>query len=329
MSSIYLSIGIPTLNGERFIEQALQSVIAQLPASAPVEIVVLDNASADETGCIVKDLAKSHPQIRYVRNHETVALSSSMREIAYAATGEYLWFLADDDVLTPGALATVLCALNSHEPVVLLTGFQDVDEALYPIGNAPAQQRNQVVYHDADDALVHCHFRFGLISAIVTRRLDFLAESLSVPTLPTPDHFLYIIPAEMRRGTTVVLPGVQVLFRKYPKRWVTRDDYHQTIENYYIVIPQVLRLLHVAGFNISTIRRMERRNASLFFFHVLVAKAKGLRFNRKLNQRLMAINHGNALFWLQTPVLLIPGFVPRAARALRRRHQARTAPASQ
>src|SRR5262245_47250916 len=63
-----LSIGIPVYNGENFLAQTLDSLLAQ--TFRDFEIVISDNASTDRTPEICRAYARCDPRVRYVRNHE-------------------------------------------------------------------------------------------------------------------------------------------------------------------------------------------------------------------------------------------------------------------
>jgi cellulose synthase/poly-beta-1,6-N-acetylglucosamine synthase-like glycosyltransferase len=60
-----VSIGLPVYNGERFLAQALDSLLGQ--TLGDLEIIVSDNASTDRTAEICKDYAARDARIRYIR----------------------------------------------------------------------------------------------------------------------------------------------------------------------------------------------------------------------------------------------------------------------
>ena len=60
-----VSIGIPVYNGEKYIREALDSVLAQTYQN--IEVIISDNASTDRTQAICVDYSKRHPRINYFR----------------------------------------------------------------------------------------------------------------------------------------------------------------------------------------------------------------------------------------------------------------------
>lgn len=92
-----ISVIIPAYNAEKYLSQAVQSVVEQLP-TAEREIIVIDDGSTDQTcavahrlGCMV--LEQSHNGAAAARNRGI-----------QAATGCYILLLDADDILTPGAV---------------------------------------------------------------------------------------------------------------------------------------------------------------------------------------------------------------------------------
>src|SRR4051812_14299622 len=60
-----LSIGLPVYNGENFLAQAVDSILAQ--DFRDFELIISDNASTDRTAEISRRYAESDPRVRYVR----------------------------------------------------------------------------------------------------------------------------------------------------------------------------------------------------------------------------------------------------------------------
>ena len=64
-----VSIGLPVFNGETYLKQALDSIIAQ--TYKDFELIISDNASTDKTQNICLKYASEHDCIRYYRNKKT------------------------------------------------------------------------------------------------------------------------------------------------------------------------------------------------------------------------------------------------------------------
>jgi glycosyltransferase involved in cell wall biosynthesis len=113
MNELPVSVIIPVKNGERFLASALDSVVAQ--TYRHYEIIVVDGQSADRTA----EIAKSYEAVRYIcqTGH---GLSHAYNIGIDAARGEFIAFLAHDDILTPGKLSVQVDYLMDH-PVIQYT----------------------------------------------------------------------------------------------------------------------------------------------------------------------------------------------------------------
>jgi abequosyltransferase len=115
-----LSICIPSFNRAAFIGQTLDSIISQ--ATADCEIVISDNASTDDTQKVVQEYASRFDRIRYIKHDTNMGFDRNCDCAVEAARGEYCWLFADDDVMKPGAIATVLKALSQEHSLLLVNG---------------------------------------------------------------------------------------------------------------------------------------------------------------------------------------------------------------
>lgn len=120
MAEIKLSICIATLNRADFIGQTLDSIVRQM--SENVEIVIVDGASVDATPDIVANYQAQYPRIKYVRLPEKGGVDRDYDRAVVAAQGEYCWLFSDDDLFKPGAIQTVLNALEKKPSLVVVNG---------------------------------------------------------------------------------------------------------------------------------------------------------------------------------------------------------------
>jgi peptidoglycan/LPS O-acetylase OafA/YrhL len=99
-----VSVVIPTFNRARWLRDAMDSVLAQDYPN--LELVVVDDGSADETPGLLADYAGRHPDQRfqYVRQ-ENAGQANALNRGNALARGEILGYLSDDDLLVPGAVS--------------------------------------------------------------------------------------------------------------------------------------------------------------------------------------------------------------------------------
>jgi glycosyltransferase involved in cell wall biosynthesis len=106
-----VSVVIPTHNRADLLGEALDSALAQ--TVPPAEVIVLDDASTDDTPDLV---ARYGAPVRYVRQ-ERAGQSAARNRGAAAATGEYIAMLDSDDVWEPAKLERQL-ALHRAAPSI-------------------------------------------------------------------------------------------------------------------------------------------------------------------------------------------------------------------
>ena len=90
-----VSIGMPVYNGEPFIREALNSLLAQ--TYADFELIISDNGSTDSTQVICKEFAAKDARIRYVRQAENRGPVANFQFVLDESVGEYFMWCAVDD----------------------------------------------------------------------------------------------------------------------------------------------------------------------------------------------------------------------------------------
>ena len=113
-----LSICISTRNRASFIGETLESIISQ--ATDECEIVVLDGASTDGTEGVVSEYQRRFERLRYFRQEVNDGPERGFDHAVELASGEFCWLMPDDDLLKPGAIATVLSSVRKDYSLVLV-----------------------------------------------------------------------------------------------------------------------------------------------------------------------------------------------------------------
>jgi abequosyltransferase len=113
-----LSICIATFKRGQFIGETLHSILDQLIPG--VEIVVVDGASPDDTPEVMARYAAANPEIRYFREPVNSGIDGDFDKAVGYAKGEFCWLMSDDDLLCPGALATVIESLDDKNDLVIV-----------------------------------------------------------------------------------------------------------------------------------------------------------------------------------------------------------------
>jgi glycosyltransferase involved in cell wall biosynthesis len=111
-----LSVTITNYNYERFLPQALDSILAQ--TYTDFELVVVDNASTDGSRALLATYEARDPRVRVVAHEENMGALASLRESCDVSRGRYRVHVdADDWVLQPTAFARQVAMLDAHPRV--------------------------------------------------------------------------------------------------------------------------------------------------------------------------------------------------------------------
>jgi len=122
-----VSVCIPVYNGAAFIAAAVESVLKQ--TFGEFELIVLDNASTDETPRILAQFDDA--RLRIIRHASNIGASANFNAALNEARGEWVKILCADDLLYPGCLEQQLqnAVLSGKDAPVLLCCARDVIDA--------------------------------------------------------------------------------------------------------------------------------------------------------------------------------------------------------
>lgn len=139
-----VSIIIPTYNGLEHVISCLLGLEATLPEGFDGEIIIVDDASIDDTFSALEHFARRLPIVRPLRNETNVGFIDSCNRGAAVATGEILFFLNHDTIPQQGWLGPLLRTFD--DPTVGAAG----SALIYPDGTL--QEAGGIVYRDGSAA---------------------------------------------------------------------------------------------------------------------------------------------------------------------------------
>jgi glycosyltransferase involved in cell wall biosynthesis len=113
-----VSIGLPVYNGQRFLAEALDSLLSQ--TFTDFELIISDNASTDATEDICCAYARSDPRIEYRRNPENRGAAWNYNRVLALATGQFFKWAAHDDICAPTFLERCVETFRSESSAVVL-----------------------------------------------------------------------------------------------------------------------------------------------------------------------------------------------------------------
>ncbi len=210
-----LSVGMPVRNGERFLAQAIESILAQ--TFTDFELVVSDNASTDATPAIVRAYAARDPRVRFVRNDADRGAAYNYNRVTELSRGRYIRHAAHDDVLAPTNLERCVELLESDPTIALAyPQMSRIDETGAVIdtfsGSLDLDEHDPVARWRRFVRLIHqgsmCDPVFGVFRADVLRATPVLRTVIGADMLLLGDVVL--------RGRVAEIPEVLFFERWYP-----------------------------------------------------------------------------------------------------------------
>ncbi len=139
------SIIIPSYNGIAFTEACIRALQESLPLDFRGEIIVVDDASTDDTPFRMQRLAEQDPRIKSIRNPQNVGFLSTCNRGAELADGDILVFLNNDTLPQPGWLEALLKIFEDHADAGAVGG-----KLVYPDGRL--QEAGGVIFSDGSAA---------------------------------------------------------------------------------------------------------------------------------------------------------------------------------
>jgi glycosyltransferase involved in cell wall biosynthesis len=102
---------IPVFNRAPMLREAVASVLAQ--THRPIEMLIVDDGSTDDTGAVADELGRAHPEVRVL--HQKNAGVGPARETGrLIARGAFIQYLDSDDLLYPRKFELQVAGLAAH-----------------------------------------------------------------------------------------------------------------------------------------------------------------------------------------------------------------------
>jgi glycosyltransferase involved in cell wall biosynthesis len=141
-----VSVVMPCFNAERYVAEAVRSVLAQ--THQRVELIVVDDGSTDRSAAVLTGLASAHlDRIRLLRS-ERVGPYPARNLALKQAQGDFVAFLDADDWWLPQTLSSLLAGLRAADADIAYCGWQNVGEGVVANPYVPPA-------YEADDPVAH------------------------------------------------------------------------------------------------------------------------------------------------------------------------------
>lgn len=304
-SNIKISIGIPTYNGAARIHNALDSILMQLtPAQATsVEVVVSDNASTDDISSVIAShAARFSCPIVYRRNDENIGYDRNVNALFTLATGQYVWLLADDDVLKPGAISQVLSVLTQYDDLkVMQLNFQSYDSEMKQVVHE-VKLPYDLLCNDAEAFLANSAGRYGQVSTLIFERHAW-KKAGAEKAFGTNYIHIFALLKVLLTGRSYIAKDSWVNVRMGSENFGTSGD---ALLGTPLGGGRIFLQMNKMGYTKKISRKLQLENRRYVLRIIPYAKNVGILHPIKLIQNLLAVHNSIELWLLWIPIVVMP-----------------------
>ncbi|WP_026509736.1 glycosyltransferase family 2 protein [Butyrivibrio sp. LC3010] len=139
-----ISVILTVYNRENYIHRCIDSILAQ--KNVNIEIIIIDDGSKDSSSIICDEYANANENIKII-HQENVGISVARNVGLDNVTGDYIFFMDDDDFLPDDALETLLQLAIDHEADLVIGNyayFRD-DGSYYKTVEIPEKYCNKLI----------------------------------------------------------------------------------------------------------------------------------------------------------------------------------------
>ena len=120
-----VSIILPVYNGEKYLCESIDSVLAQTYTNW--ELIIVDDCSTDSSPDISKAYAAADPRIHYYRNEQNLRLPRNLNRGFTLAKGNYLTWTSDDNRYRPTAIERMINELQAQRADFVFASCRIID----------------------------------------------------------------------------------------------------------------------------------------------------------------------------------------------------------
>ncbi|MDX8393474.1 MAG: glycosyltransferase family 2 protein [Mariprofundales bacterium] len=121
IKSPLVSIGLPTYNREKLLQQTINAVLSQTYYN--IELVISNNNSTDTTDSICCKYAEMDKRVKYTNQVKNIGPTANFNYVLEHADGEYFMWLSDDDWIDANYIEECLLVLMNDETIAVVAGM--------------------------------------------------------------------------------------------------------------------------------------------------------------------------------------------------------------
>ena len=174
-----ISVVLCTYNGEKYLEQQLESIINQ--SIKPDELIIADDASSDHTCEIIEKYLQHFKFIQFYKNANNLGFQKNFQQALLKASGDFIAISDQDDIWAPTKLEILLASFDENT----LLAYSDslfIDENGKITGTSMSDEKSMI---EGRNPLAFIRYNCVSGHALMIRN-ELLSE-----VLPFPEHIFY------------------------------------------------------------------------------------------------------------------------------------------
>jgi glycosyltransferase involved in cell wall biosynthesis len=122
-----LSVVVPNYNHGKYLDTSLSAIIKQ--SLRPIEVLVLDDASTDDSVEIIKRIAAQNPLVRLIQNEKNLGVMPNLNKGLELSCGDYVYIGSADDEVQPGLFEKSLTLLARYPQAAMSCSVSEWHDA--------------------------------------------------------------------------------------------------------------------------------------------------------------------------------------------------------
>ncbi|MGZ4079790.1 MAG: glycosyltransferase family 2 protein [Bacteroidia bacterium] len=136
---------MPSYNHEKFISEAIESVLGQ--TFVDFELIIVDDASTDRSQQIINEFTQKDKRIRKIFHKKNLGIAKTLNECIKYSSGKYVAFIASDDVWLRKKLEKQIQIMEKDENLVVWCNQIIIDAETIPTGETSSEKYTNATAH--------------------------------------------------------------------------------------------------------------------------------------------------------------------------------------
>ena len=208
-----VAVVVATYNGATYLLAQLESIALQ--THKPAQIIIVDDASSDDTLRIANNFATEHPNVLVVQNETRLGYIKNFEKGMLLATASYVALSDQDDIWVPHKLETLLANIGGQ--MLAYSDSELIDSEGQLLNQKMSTIKNQLAYHTP---IMYAIGAWAPGHAMLFKK-ELIEKAAPFPTLVTHDFWLGFVATCY--GTVVYVNEPLVHYRQHAQNAIGAD----------------------------------------------------------------------------------------------------------